>query len=52
MGKCGAAVAVVMWESRAFEPPLYCVVHVLHGNARGGWALDLTHHKLGGGWHP
>lgn len=34
------------WESRAFEPPLYYMVRVLHGDANGGWALDLTHHKL------
>lgn len=34
------------WESRAFEPPLYYVVRVLHSAGDGGWALDLTHHKL------
>lgn len=34
------------WESRALERPLYYVVRVLHGDGAGGWALDLTHHKL------
>jgi hypothetical protein len=34
------------WESRAFEPPLYYVVRILRGDAGGGWAVDLTHHKL------
>lgn len=34
------------WDTRALEAPLYYVVRVTRRGEGGGWALDLTHHKL------
>lgn len=34
------------WSTRAFEFPLYYVGRVATRERGGGWALDLTHHKL------
>lgn len=37
------------WETRPFETPLYYLVRLVFRDPRdplGGWAVDLTHHKL------
>ena len=34
------------WSTNAFEPPLYYGWRIARWGERGGWALDLTHHKL------
>lgn len=34
------------WETRPFEMPFYYALRIGVGTSRGGWGLDLMHHKL------
>jgi hypothetical protein len=34
------------WATRAFQQPIYWAVRVGRGSPRGGWELELMHHKI------